>query len=182
MFDATGGSRLGEHAVYPGTFDPITPGHLDIIERVRHPYARITVLAAVNGDKQPASTQSERAVKMRRELPADWDNVSVTAWAGSTAGFCRQHDASVIIRGVRNQSDLRHEYQLAAMNETLGVTTLLLPANPGLAAMSSTPMWLPPGAAASGQVPLFGSGAGSRSIRMVSGAEAIIRPIAASHW
>jgi pantetheine-phosphate adenylyltransferase len=128
----------GEHAVYPGTFDPITPGHLDIIERARHLFARITVLVAVNGDKQPASTQSERAIQLRRNLPADWDNVSVTVWARLTVAFCRQHGARVIIRGVRNQSDLRHEYQLRAMNETLGLTTLLLPAEPGLAAMSST--------------------------------------------
>jgi pantetheine-phosphate adenylyltransferase len=138
MFDATGGSRLGEHAVYPGTFDPVTPGHLDIIERVRHLFARITVLVAVSGDKQPATTQSERAIQLRRELPANWDNVSVTAWAGLTVAFCRQHGADVIIRGVRNGSDLRHEYQLAAMNEALGITTLLLPAKPRLAAMSST--------------------------------------------
>ena len=96
------------------------------------------MLVAVNGDKQPASTPSERAAQLRRELPADWDNVSVAAWAGLTAAFCRQHGAGVIIRGVRNRSDLRHEYQLAAMNETLGITTLLLPAKPGLAAMSST--------------------------------------------
>jgi pantetheine-phosphate adenylyltransferase len=138
MFDATGGSRLGEHAVYPGTFDPITPGHLDIIERARHLFARTTVLVAVNGDKQPTSTQSERAIRLRRKLPADWDNVSVAAWAGLTVAFCRQHDAGVIIRGVRNRSDLSHEYQLAAMNEDFGITTLLLPAKPGLAAMSST--------------------------------------------
>ena len=52
--------------------------------------------------------------------------------------FCWQHSAGVIIRGVRNGSDLRHEYQLAAMNEALGITTLLLPAKPRLAAMSST--------------------------------------------
>ncbi len=135
---ATGGSRLGEHAVYPGTFDPITPGHLDIIERARHLFARITVLVAVNGDKQPATTQPERAIRLRREVPANWDNVSVTAWAGLTVEFCRQHGADVIIRGVRNRSDLRHEYQLAAMNEALGITTLLLPAMPGLAGMSST--------------------------------------------
>ena len=96
------------------------------------------MLVAVNGDKQPASTHSERAVQLRRELPADWDNVSVAAWAGLTVAFCRRHGAGVIIRGVRNQSDLRHEYQLAAMNEDLGVTTLLLPAKPELAAMSST--------------------------------------------
>jgi pantetheine-phosphate adenylyltransferase len=84
MLDAAGGSRLGEHAVYPGTFDPVTPGHLDVIERARHLFARITVLLAVN------------------------------------------------------RSDLRQEYQLAAMNEALGITTLLLPARPGLAAVSST--------------------------------------------
>src|SRR5215469_812310 len=113
MFSAAGGSRLGEHAVYPGTFDPITPGHLDIIERARHLFARITVLVAVNADKQPASTSSERAIQLRRKLPANWNNVSVTAWAGLTVAFCQQHDVGVIIRGVRNRSDFRHEYQLA---------------------------------------------------------------------
>jgi pantetheine-phosphate adenylyltransferase len=138
MLDATGGSRLGVHAVYPGTFDPVTPGHLDVIGRARRLFARVTVLVAVNGDKQPGSTESERAARLRRELPADWDNVSVAAWAGLTVAFCRQHDASVIIRGVRNQSDLRHEYQLASMNEAMGVSTLLLPANPAMAAVSST--------------------------------------------
>jgi pantetheine-phosphate adenylyltransferase len=138
MFNVAGGGRLGEHAVYPGTFDPLTPGHLDIIERARHLFARLTVLVAVNGDKQPAGTHSERAIQLRRRLPADWDNVSVAAWAGLTAAFCRQHGAGVIIRGVRNQSDLRHECQLAAMNEALDVTTLLLPATPRLAAVSST--------------------------------------------
>jgi pantetheine-phosphate adenylyltransferase len=55
-----------------------------------------------------------------------------------TAAFCQQHGAGVIIRGVRNRSDLGHEYQLAAMNEALGIITLLLPATPGLAGMSST--------------------------------------------
>jgi pantetheine-phosphate adenylyltransferase len=138
MFDASGGGRLGEHAVYPGTFEPITPGHLDIIERARHLFARVTVLVAVNGDKRSASTQPERAIQLRRELPANWDNVSVSAWNGLTVEFCRQHGAGVIIRGVRNRSDLRHEYQLAAMNEALGITTLLLPAKPRLASTSST--------------------------------------------
>jgi pantetheine-phosphate adenylyltransferase len=130
--------RLGEHAVYPGTFAPLTPGHLDIIDRARHLFARVTVLVAVNADKQQAGAPSERAVRLRRELPANWDNVSVTAWTGLTVAYCRQHGGGVIIRGVRNRSDLRHEYQLAAMNEYLGVTTLLLPARPGLAGVSST--------------------------------------------
>jgi pantetheine-phosphate adenylyltransferase len=138
VVSATGESRLGEYAVYPGTFDPITPGHLDIIDRARHLFARVTVLVAANADKQPSGTPSERAARLRGELPASWDNVSVAAWAGLTVAFCRQHGAGVIIRGVRSRSDLRHEYQLAAMNESLGVTTLLLPARPGLAAVSST--------------------------------------------
>lgn len=138
MSSADGGSLPGEHAVYPGTFDPVTPGHLDVIERARQLFARVTVLVAVNSEKQPASTPSERAIRLRGKLPAHWDNVSVTAWAGLTVAFCRQHGATVIIRGVRNQSDLRYEYQLAAMNEAVGITTLLLPARPGLAAMSST--------------------------------------------
>ena len=106
MANAIGGSRLGEHAVYPGTFDPATPGHLDVIERARHLFARVTVLVAVNGYKQPSGTPSDRAVRLRRQLPADWDNVSVAAWAGLTVAFCRQHGAGVIIRGVRNRSDL----------------------------------------------------------------------------
>ena len=77
-------------------------------------------------------------MQLRRELPADWDNVSVAAWAGLTVAFCQEHGAGVIIRGVRNRSDLRHEHQLAAMNQYLGISTLLLPAQPGLAAVSST--------------------------------------------
>jgi pantetheine-phosphate adenylyltransferase len=138
VVSTTGGSRLGEHAVYPGTFDPVTPGHLDIIERARQLFGRVTVLVAVNAGKQPSGTQPERAIRLRRELPADWDNVLVAAWAGLTVAFCRQHGVDVIIRGVRNQSDMLHEYQLAAMNEAMGITTLLLPAQPSLAAMSST--------------------------------------------
>jgi len=138
MANGTGGSRLGEHAVYPGTFDPVTPGHLDVIERARHLFARVTVLVAVNGDKQPSGTPSERAIRLRQGLPADWDNVSAAAWDGLTVAFCRQNGAGVIIRGVRNRSDLLHEYQLAAMNEAMGITTLLLPAQSGLAAVSST--------------------------------------------
>ena len=138
MPDTDGGSQSGKHAVYPGTFDPVTPGHLDIIERARLLFARVTVLVAVNAAKHRSGALPERAVRLRRELPAHWDNVAVAAWGGLTAGFCRQHGADVIIRGVRNRSDLLYEYQLAAMNERLGVTTLLLPARPALAATSST--------------------------------------------
>jgi len=138
VVNATGGGKPGEHAVYPGTFDPLTPGHLDVIERARHLFARVTVLVAVNADKRSSGTQSQRAVRLRRELPAGWDNVSVAEWGGLTAAFCRQHGAGVIIRGVRDRSDLRHEYPLSAMNEAMGITTFLLPAKPSLAGTSST--------------------------------------------
>jgi pantetheine-phosphate adenylyltransferase len=120
------------------TFDPMTAGHLDVIERARRLFARVTVLVAVNGDKQPVSTRAERTIQLRRQLRANWDNVSVAAWDGLTVAFCRQHGADVIIRGVRNGADLRYEHQLAAMNQTLGISTLLLPAQPALAAVSST--------------------------------------------
>jgi pantetheine-phosphate adenylyltransferase len=70
MVTVTGQSQLGEHAVYPGTFDPLTPGHVDIIDRARRSFARVTVLVAVNGDKEPPGTQAERAIRLRRDLPA----------------------------------------------------------------------------------------------------------------
>ena len=138
MSSATGGSKPGEHAAYPGTFDPLTAGHLDVIERARHLFARVTVLVAVNGGKRPGRGAAERAALVRREVPAGWGNVAVAAWDGLTVAFCRARGAGVIIRGVRGRADFRHEYQLAAMNEAMGVTTLLLPARPALAGTSST--------------------------------------------
>lgn len=88
-----------QHAVFPGTFAPITPGHLDIIERARRLFPRITVLVAVNGDKQQAGTQAERAIQVRREIPGDWENVSVTGWDGLTGV------SSTILRGLGAWTD-----------------------------------------------------------------------------
>jgi pantetheine-phosphate adenylyltransferase len=138
--DPTQSIQRGAHAVYPGTFDPFTAGHADVVDRVRLVFDRVTVLVAVNGDKQPAATLEQRLDALRCLLPSDWNNVAVTAWAGLTAAFCHEHRSGVIVRGVRNHNDLRHEYQLAAMNEELGITTLLVPARPGLATVSSTAM------------------------------------------
>jgi pantetheine-phosphate adenylyltransferase len=138
--DLTRSGQRGAHAVYPGTFDPFTAGHADVVERVRLLFDRVTVLVAVNGGKQPAATLERRLEALRCLLPADWSNVGVMAWAGLTAVFCHEHRSGVIVRGVRNHTDLRLEYQLAAMNEEMGITTLLVPARPGLAAVSSTAM------------------------------------------
>jgi pantetheine-phosphate adenylyltransferase len=126
------------HAVYPGTFDPFTAGHLDVADRARRLFARLTVLVAVNPAKHPELAMRSRVAAVRAVLPAHWSNVEVEAWAGLTAAFCRASAADVLVRGVRNKADLLDEYQLAAMNEALGVTTLLLPSRPDLASISST--------------------------------------------
>jgi pantetheine-phosphate adenylyltransferase len=126
------------HAVFPGTFDPFTAGHLDLVDRVRRLFDRVTVLVAVNPDKEPASTQAQRVAAVRAILPPAWTGVAVTGWAGLTAAFCRDHPGAVIVRGVRDRADLRHERQLAAMNERMGISTLFVPTRPALASVSST--------------------------------------------
>ncbi|GIH16677.1 pantetheine-phosphate adenylyltransferase [Rugosimonospora africana] len=129
-----GSSRV----VYPGTFDPFTPGHLDIVERARRMFDQVTVLVAVNDGKRPSGTTVARARQIRDLLPAGWENVTVAAWHGLTADYCRHTGCGLIIRGVRNSTDYSREYELAAMNKALGVTTLFIPARPELVTMSST--------------------------------------------
>ncbi|GLW30459.1 hypothetical protein Areg01_33990 [Actinoplanes regularis] len=101
-------------------------------------FEHVTVLVAVNNEKRPTRSGAQRAADIRAGLPREWENVTVAAWNGLTVAYCRQHGAGVIIRGVRNTSDVVRENQLAAMNETLGVTTLLMPSRPELATISST--------------------------------------------
>jgi pantetheine-phosphate adenylyltransferase len=125
-------------AVCPGTFDPFTDGHRDLVDRARRLFGHLTVLVAVNGDKRPTKAGAERAADIRDSLPADWENVAVEAWSGLTVAFCQQRGAGVIIRGVRNAGDAERELQLAATNEMLGLATLLMPARAELAATSST--------------------------------------------
>ncbi|GAA2557373.1 hypothetical protein GCM10010435_30200 [Winogradskya consettensis] len=125
-------------AVYPGTFDPFTAGHRDLVDRARRLFDDVTILVAVNNEKQPTSTGTQRARDIRASLPADWVNVTVVAWSGLTAAYCRRHGAAVIIRGIRNAGDAEREMQLAAMNETLGTTTLFMPARAELTRTSST--------------------------------------------
>ena len=125
-------------AVFPGTFDPVTAGHLDVVDRARRLFDRLVVLVAVNGDKQPTQAGEARAEAIRAALPSGWHNVRVVAWRGLTADYCLRHDAGVIVRGVRNAADARREQELAAMNDALGVPTLLLPTRSSLATVSST--------------------------------------------
>lgn len=132
----TTGKRV--RAVYPGSFDPFTPGHLDVVRRARELFDEVVVLVAVNGDKRPGADVEERASAVRAVLPCAWTSVTVAAWRGLTTTYCRRHDVGVIVRGLRNSTDLQTENRLAAMNQALGVATVFLPAQPELAATSST--------------------------------------------
>lgn len=129
---------LGSLAVYPGTFDPFTPGHRDLVARARVMFDQIILLLAVNPDKRPTAEATARAVCVRDAVPRAWSNVEVDTWTGLTTTYCLRRGATVILRGVRTAADLRHEYQLAAMNEQLGIQTVWLPSRPQLAATSST--------------------------------------------
>ena len=130
--------RLRVRAVYPGSFDPFTPGHVNVVKRARALFDEVVVLVAVNSVKHPDTDEEERAAAVRAILPVDWTSVTVVAWSGLTSTYCRRHDVGVIVRGVRNTTDLQAEYQLAAMNQSLGVPTVFLPAQADLAAVSST--------------------------------------------
>ncbi|MEV4822137.1 pantetheine-phosphate adenylyltransferase [Micromonospora sp. NPDC049274] len=130
--------RAPIRAVYPGSFDPFTPGHANVVNRARQIFDEVIVLVAVNSSKHPGLGEEKRAAAVRAILPADWTSVTVAAWSGLTSTYYRRHDIGVIVRGLRNTTDLQAEYQLAAMNQALGVPTVFLPAQPELAAVSST--------------------------------------------
>ena len=114
-------------AVYPGTFDPITNGHEDLIERAGRLFSEVVVGVAHSQAKRPFFSLDER-VEIAREVLAKYSNVSVLGFAGLLSEFVREQRASVILRGLRAVSDFEYEFQLAGMNRRLapGVETLFL--------------------------------------------------------
>ena len=106
-------------AMYPGTFDPITLGHEDLVRRASILFEKVVVAIADNpGSKAPLFTTAER-VAMATSALADVDNVEVTGYAGLTVDYARDHGLRVIIRGLRAVSDFEYEFQLANMNRHL---------------------------------------------------------------
>jgi len=106
-------------AMYPGTFDPITLGHEDLVRRAAGLFDRVVVAIAENpGSKAPMFTTEER-VAMATSALADLKNVQVQGYAGLTVDFAREHGLRVIIRGLRAVSDFEYEFQLANMNRHL---------------------------------------------------------------
>jgi pantetheine-phosphate adenylyltransferase len=105
-------------AIYPGSFDPVTNGHLDLIERGEKMFDRLIVAVLKNVDKQPLFTVSER-VEMLREVTRKWDAVEVDVFEGLLVDYARARGAGVILRGIRAISDYEYELQMALMNRKL---------------------------------------------------------------
>ena len=103
-------------AVYPGSFDPITNGHLDILERATKVFDRVIVLVAINSAKKSRFPLEER-VKMIKEATANLENVVVDSYEGLTVKYAKEHNATHLIRGLRAVSDFEYEFQLASANE-----------------------------------------------------------------
>jgi pantetheine-phosphate adenylyltransferase len=105
-------------AIYPGTFDPPTNGHVDLIQRGSKLFDHLTVAVLNNPGKDPLFTVEER-VEMLKEVTAAIGNVSVATFDGLMVEFARQQGASAVLRGIRAISDYEHEFQMALMNRRL---------------------------------------------------------------
>jgi pantetheine-phosphate adenylyltransferase len=112
--------------IYPGTFDPITRGHEDVVRRAAGLFGEV-IVAVAESREQTLFTLEER-VEMSREIFADFNNVRVEGFNGLLMNFVREHDARVVLRGLRAVSDFEYEFQLAGMNRNLypEVETLFL--------------------------------------------------------
>jgi len=119
--------RRINRAVYPGTFDPITRGHEDLVRRASTLFDEMIVAVADSRGKSPFFTVEER-VAMARETLAHFDNVRVEGFSGLLMDFLHKHDAKIILRGLRAVSDFEYEFQMAGMNRNLfpDVETLFL--------------------------------------------------------
>lgn len=105
-------------AVYPGSFDPCTFGHLDIIERSSKLFDKLVVAVLTNSSKTPMFTVEER-IDLLKKATAAYDNVEICSFSGLLVDFLRQIDASVVIKGIRAVSDFEYEFQMALTNKAL---------------------------------------------------------------
>jgi pantetheine-phosphate adenylyltransferase len=129
---------MGLTALCPGTFDPVTNGHLDIIERASQTFETVVVAVLENPAKQPVFTIDER-VAMLEKACADMSGVEVVAFRGLLVDFARRRGDAVIVKGLRAVSDYEFEIQMAQMNHRLGeVETLFMPTNPKWSFLSSS--------------------------------------------
>ena len=118
-------------ALFPGSFDPPTYGHLNIIERARSIFDKIDVVIAVNKSKKYLFSEDER-LSMMKELVSSWDNVTVHTSNKLIVDYAHENNASVLLRGVRNFSDFSYEFDLSLLNKGLAsdIETVFLPTDP----------------------------------------------------
>ena len=125
-------------AVCPGSFDPVTLGHLDIVERASAIYDEVTVAVLVNKKKSSLFTVEER-MDLLRQVTASYGNVRVDSFHGLLVDYCRTKQIPVIVKGLRAISDFDYELQMAQMNHGLaGVETLFMTTNPLFSFLSSS--------------------------------------------
>jgi pantetheine-phosphate adenylyltransferase len=125
-------------AVCPGSYDPPTNGHLDILERAAVLFDEVVVAVLVNKSKKGLFTVEER-MELLAESVAHLGNVRIDSWHGLLVDYCRQHDIQVIVKGLRAVSDFDYELQMAQMNQQLtGVETLFMPTKPLNSFLSSS--------------------------------------------
>ncbi len=121
-------------AVYPGTFDPITNGHLDIVERAAKLFSKIIVAVGENPEKTPLFSHNERFELVKEAVSAlELPNITVGQFTGLLAQYAQDTDATAIIRGLRAVSDFEHEFQMALANRKLfpdAETVFLMPSEP----------------------------------------------------
>src|SRR3954469_14140590 len=116
-------------AIYPGSFDPVTNGHLDVIERARKLFDEVVVAVAHNDEKQPLFSLDQRLVLLR-ETAGQIENVRISEFSGLLVEFARAQNAGAVIRGLRAVSDFEFEFQMALMNRNLNAaveTIFLMP-------------------------------------------------------
>jgi pantetheine-phosphate adenylyltransferase len=117
-------------AVCPGSYDPVTNGHLDIIERASKLFDEVVVAVLVNKNKKSLFSVEER-LEMLREVTSQWPNVRIDSWHGLLVDYCREHGIGAIVKGLRAVSDFDYELQMAQMNQQLsGVETMFMSTNP----------------------------------------------------
>ena len=125
-------------AVCPGSFDPVTNGHVDVINRAAALYDELVVAVLVNPGKAGLFSVDER-MELLREAVAELPNVTVDSFQGLLVDYCRAHDIPVIVKGLRAVSDFEYELQMAQMNRELaGIETLFVPTAPQVGHLSSS--------------------------------------------
>ena len=125
-------------AVCPGSFDPVTNGHVDVINRAAALYDELVVAVLVNHGKAGLFSVDER-MELLREALADLPNVTVSSFQGLLVDYCRSHDIPVIVKGLRAVSDFEYELQMAQMNRELAnIETLFVPTAPQVGHLSSS--------------------------------------------